>query len=71
MTQFETPALARTMPKNTERLRCKLRGRSNRGVPIPQREAIFAAIELALAVQSGQFALRAPANRAGPAKALS
>jgi hypothetical protein len=40
------------------------------GVPIPLASAIFAPIELALVLQSRQFALRAPANRGGAAKAL-
>jgi len=42
-----------------------------KGVPIPLAAAIFTPIELALVLQSRQFALRAPANRSGPAKALS
>ena len=48
-----------------------LRGGLDRGVPIPHAEAIFAAIELALAVQSGQFAPADGSESPGPAKELS
>jgi hypothetical protein len=44
---------------------------TRKGVPVPLAAAIFAPIEIALVLQSRQFALRAPANRSGPAKALS
>jgi hypothetical protein len=44
---------------------------TRKGVPIPRAAAIFAPIELALVLQSRQFAPRARANRDGPAKALS
>jgi Family of unknown function (DUF5996) len=44
---------------------------TRKGVPIPLASAIFAPIELALVLQSRQFALRTPANRGSPAKALS
>jgi hypothetical protein len=36
---------------------------TRKGVPVPLAAAIFAPIELALVLQSHQFALRAPANR--------
>jgi len=44
---------------------------TRKAAPIPLAAAIFAPIELALVSQSRQFAVWAPANRGGPAKALS